>query len=382
MALTDFQQLNKLIKDSNSILITFNPYDSGDALASALACKYILEKKSKQIDIACSDFRIAKEFNFLPGIENIKPELAHLQKFTIKVDVSKTEIDSISYDIKDNWLSIHLTPKKGSITKNELRTAQTSFKYDLIIVLNTPDLESLGSIFINNTDLFYRTPLINIDYHANNESFGQVNLVDATATSSAEILTQLFKQLGETEYDKTLATMLLTGMICATKSFKSSRVTPHALHLASDLIKQGGEREVIIQNLYRTRSIATLKLWGFILSRLQHNTSLGLVSAIISEADFKEAGANYHDIKGSIDELITNSPEAKVIVILYQKTNSTIEGLITCEQRYSAVELGKFLQAHGDKKQASFTIENSTLQKETERVLPLIEKQLSEKTLI
>jgi phosphoesterase RecJ-like protein len=378
VALTDFQQLNKLIKDSTYILIVFGPYDSGDSLSSALALKYFLEKRSKQVEVASSGFAAHKQFNFLQGADTIKPELSHLQKFTLKVDVSKAEIDTISYDIKDNWLSIHLTPKKGVITKNELRTAQSTFKYDLVISINTSDLEALGSIFINNTDLFYRTPIINIDYHTTNEYYGQVNLIDTTATSAAEILSQLLRQLQEEDYDKILSTMLLTGMIVATKSFKSAHVTPHAPHLASDLIKQGADRELIIQNLYRTRSIATLKLWGTILSRLRHNTSCGLVSATLTLADFKETGADDNDIKAVVDELITNSPEAKIIVLLYEKSPSIIKGLLTTDHTCSALEMGKSFRAQGDRKQVSFLHENTTLEVEEKNVISILEKQLSQ----
>jgi len=116
-----------------------------------------------------------------------------LQKFTIKVDISKTKIDSLSYDIKDDWLYIHLNPKQGTISKKELRTAQSSFKYDLIITLNSPDLESLGDIFENNTDLFYRVPIINIDHQAGNEHYGATNLVELNKTSAGEIVYFLFK---------------------------------------------------------------------------------------------------------------------------------------------------------------------------------------------
>src|SRR3989338_5216265 len=158
MALTDFEQLQKVLKTSKYILVLFNSQDNGDGLASAVALKTFLEGLHKQVEIVSNNFISPKQFKFLPGADTVKPELAHLQKFIIKVDVSKTSIETISYDIKDSWLSIYLTPKQGIIGKQELRTAQSTFKYDLIVTLNTPDLESLGTTFFNNTDLFYKTP--------------------------------------------------------------------------------------------------------------------------------------------------------------------------------------------------------------------------------
>ena len=61
-------------------------------------------------------------------------------------------------------LSIISLPSKVR-SKNELRTAQSGLKYDLIITVNAQDLESLGNVFFNNTDLFYKVPIINFDSH-------------------------------------------------------------------------------------------------------------------------------------------------------------------------------------------------------------------------
>jgi phosphoesterase RecJ-like protein len=378
VALTDIQQLTKLIKDSKHILLVFNSQDQEDALASSLALKGFLLKQQKQVDIACDGFILPKQLQFLPGTEHITAELAHLQKFTIKVDVSKTPLDSISYDVKDNWLSIYLTPKTGFITKNELRTAQSTFKYDLIITLNTPDLETLGKIFLNNSDLFYRTPIINIDFHSANEYFGQVNVVDSTATSAAEIIYQIFKQLDETLIDKTIATALLTGMIVATRSFKSSQVTPLSLTLASQLIKQGADRELIIQHLYRTRSITTLKLWGQALTHLKNDSALGLVWTTLTREDFSRSGAQNEDLRGIVDELIMNSPEAKIALLLYELDTPipTVEGIATSEKQFSSLDILKSLNPKGNKRQAHIRIENKPLAEAEQFVIKTIKENL------
>jgi nanoRNase/pAp phosphatase (c-di-AMP/oligoRNAs hydrolase) len=330
--------------------------------------------------LAAEGFTTPKQFHFLPGAADIKNELGHLQKFIIKVDVSKVKLETISYDIKDSWLSIYLTPEQGLITKNELRTAQSSFKFDLIITLNTPDLESLGGIFLNNTDLFYRTPVINIDYHGNNERYGQINAVDLTATSTSEIVYQLLRQIDEAAISKEIATALLTGMIATTKSFKTANVTPQALNVASSLIKLGGERETIIQNLYRTRSLATLKLWGQALTHLKSDPALGVVSTMITREEFIHSGAEAGDLKGVVDDLISNSPEAKIVVLLYQlpgeAESDKVFGLISSERHHDALMLGRELHASGDKKQATFTLENKTLKEAEEHVLATLKNTL------
>ena len=65
-----------------------------------------------------------------------------------------------------------------------------------------------------------------------------------------------------------MATALLAGMIAATNSFQSPQVTPQTLELASQLIVRGADRQKVIESLYRTKDIDTLKNWGKVLSRL------------------------------------------------------------------------------------------------------------------
>ncbi len=376
MALNDFQQLTKTLEESKYILLMFNSSEQGDALAGALALKRFLTKEHKQVDIACSDFVLPKNLRFLPGSETIQPELTHLQKFILKVDVSKAPIDTLSYDVKDNWLSIYLTPKHGAITRQELRTAQTTFKYDLIITVGVPDLESLGDIFFNNTDLFYKTPIINIDHQADNERYGHINLVDLTTTSVAEIIYGYCKNIPSMVIDAELATILLTGMTIATKSFKQPHLAPQTLAAAGELVERGADREKIIQHLYRTRSVSALKLWGHALTHLQTDPALGLVCTTLTRDDFVRSGATPEDLHGMVDELLSTAPEAHLILILYEyndKDTKKIHGLLTVNKNFDALKLLKAFNPAGTKRQASFIMENTNLQETEEKIKELIQ---------
>lgn len=387
MALSELQQLNGLFRAGRQVLVLFNAPDNGDALGSAIALKILLDKQGKQADIACSGFVAPKALSFLPKISEIKPELGHLQKFIIKVDVSKNPVDTVSYDVRDGILSLYLTPKQGLLSKHELRTAQSAFKYDLIITLNTPDLESLGTIFLNNTDLFYRTTIVNIDHQANNERYGHVNYIDLTATSTSEIVYTVIKQFGEQYLDAAAATAILTGMTVATKSFKNPNITPAALQIASALVVSGAEREKIVHHLYRTRSISALKLWGQALTHLAHDPSIGLVSTAITREDFTRSGASAEELKGMIDELFSTAPEAKVTLILFEDPDEAasggsspggkkIRGLLAAERNHDALLLVKPLNPQGTRRQCSFEITGKTLKEAEEMVLALLKKTL------
>ena len=377
MAFNEAQQIKQLIQDSHYILVCFRPGNDLDSAACALAWKNILEKEGKQIDIVSQGFNQYKIIKFLIGSEHIKNELSHLQKFTIKVDISKTKIDSLSYDIKDNWLYIHLNPKQGIISKKELRTAQSSFKYDLIITINSPDLESLGDIFENNTDLFYRLPIINIDHQSGNEHYGAVNVVELNKASSAEITYELFKQINNSLVDANIATALLTGIINKTRSFKTNNITPFTLNVSSELMNRGADREKIVKYLYYNRSVNSLKIWGQALTHLKHDSNLGLVYTAITRDELIRSQASEEELTELIDELILNSPDAKLILLLYEvpdKARQIIKGILVSENGIEPKKLIPQLNPTGIGNRAYFIIEDKGLQTATEEIIGYLRK--------
>lgn len=372
MALSDIDQIQHLLSESKHVLITFRKDGNGDAIASSLALALFLQKQNKHVDIVVDKFVLPKKFAFLPCATHIKHQFPHLQKFIITLDLKEAGVQELSYDIKDNKLQVFITPKTGSISRDQIQTAQSEFRYDLIITLDTPDLHSLGTLTEMNTSLFYALPILNIDYKPNNERYGQINHVSITSTSTSEVLAELIRKLSETSIDKDIATALLTGMIANTNSFKTKDIKPSTLTLASRLIGMGADREYIIQELYRTKTLAALKLWGQALAHLEFETNLGLASTTITREDFARTGATEHDLYDIIDELIANSPEAKLILILHEHRQdgeeSMIHGILHTTDHMDLQHLIAPFSPEGSKHRVSFKIEGKTL-KEAENLL-------------
>lgn len=378
MALNETEQLRQLIEKSGHILVVINSNQQTDAICAAMAWKKILEKHHKQVDIIADNFAVPKNLRFLNGLQDILPTISNIQKFILKVDVSNVKIDTLSYDIKDNWLSIYLTPKQGIITKNELRTAHSGLKYDLIICVNAQDLESLGNIFLHNTDLFYKVPIINFDNHPGNEHFGQINFVELNSTSISETVYKTIATLYEHEVDADIATFLLTGMISQTQSFKTSNVSPDTLNTASKLMNLGADREKIVKNLYRTKSISSMRIWGIALTHMENDPTLGLVWSTITREDFARAGATEEELKDLTDELMHNSPEARIVLLLHENTKGEqkIHGLLCTDKQHDAKLLLSGLQPEGNKRNATFVIEHKNIKEVETEVLEKIKKLL------
>lgn len=347
------------LKRSTHALITFRKEWSVDAAATALALAHVLEKKGKRADVVCDGFVAPKTMRFLPGVENIKPAFHQLQKFVISLDVSKTKIDELSYDLEGDKLRISITPKAGQFEGRDVATASADFKYDLIIAIDSPDYASLGNLFSSNTEFFYHRPTINIDHEPSNEQYGNVNVVDITATSAAEVVYSLLAGTGEHFLTEQVATCLLAGMISKTRSFKTASVTPRTLDIASQLVSAGARREEIVQNLFRTRSISTLKLWGRALARLKFDPATKTAWTLLVRQDFIHAGAEEQFLPDVIDELIMNSPEAEVVALLYEQESSVEKGkvagicsLVATEKHSSALSLMAGLKPEGNRKVA------------------------------
>ena len=318
MALNQIQQIYETIERSERPLIVGRRSWDPDTIVSGLGFLKLMQKLEKPAHFICEDFDGHDKLNFLPHLEHIKSNMDNLNKFIIKLDTSKTKLQDITYDQKGNNLEIYLAPQTGVWSERDIKTQATDYKYDLIIAIDSPDLESLGKVYEDNADFFYKTPIINIDSNSANEHFGQINHVELTATSTSEIVYNIYDNINRNFIDEDTATLLLAGMITKTKSFKSNNVTPQTLATASQLVSLGARREEIIYNFYRTRNISTLKLWGRALARLKAEEPLGFVWTVLTRDDFIHSSADRRDIEDVISELIVNSPSASAILILYE----------------------------------------------------------------
>ncbi|HTK05069.1 MAG TPA: DHH family phosphoesterase [Candidatus Eisenbacteria bacterium] len=383
MALTSERQFMETLQKSEHPLITFRKEWSVDAVASALALAKFLEKKGKKVDVVAEGFALPKSLKFLPGAEKIRPSFTHLQKFVIHLDLAKTKIDELSYDIEGDKLRIHVTPKAGRFDGKDVTTASTDFKYDCIITVDTPDYGSLGSLFTANTEFFYDRPTVNIDHEPSNEQYGNLNIVDITATSTAECVHSLLKSTGEHFLTEEIATCLLTGIVSKTRSFKTASVTPRTLDIASELVSAGAKREEIVQNLYRTRAISTLKLWGRALARLKFDPGIKMAWTLLLRQDFIHAGASEEHLVDVIDELIMNSPEAEIIGLLYEQESTTEPGkvagicaLVSSEKHSNSLGLMAGLKPDGTRRMARVCFPATAIMDAERSVMNAIYKSL------
>ena len=378
MPLSTEQQIYNCINKANKILICFKENFEIDSLASALALGYCLKKLDKQVTVACSNFELTSNLGFLPLTNEIKDDLLLFKNLVVSLDVSETQLKELSYHVKDNKLKIFITPKNGSFTSDQVKFENSNFKYDLIFVVDTLDLESLGKIYEKNTEFFYGIPIINIDHHTENEHFGQINYINLVSASTSEIIYKEIESFGKDIIDEDLATLLLAGIISKTKNFRSLQITPQTLIATSSLIMAGGRREEIVNNLYRTKSVADIKLWGRVLARLESDHEVpGLIWSTLKADDFKKSGCGNKNLEAVMDELMATIPGADMAVLFYENPENNINIKITSYNKN--IDLSQLTQKFSAKNSngiIELSVKHNDIVKVEKKVLDIIREGL------
>lgn len=313
-----------LLQERKTPLLVLPPRAGTDAVAAALALSVILTRLGKRPRVVAPTFSYPPGHAVLPKSEEILTDLTALKTFVITVETKRAPLQELSYDIAGTQAHIYLTPKTGALEPGDVTTRVGGYTFDAIVTLDAPSLEGLGKLYDENRDFFYRTPVLNIDHSPANERYGQVVCVDVVATSVSEIVFELFQEWPSAKLDDAVATALLAGMVSKTKSFQTPNVTPRVLAIASHLVSSGARRDEIIRNLYQTKRLSVLKLWGRALTRLQATPDQRFVWTTVSAQDLKESGADLADVPGVIDDLIANTAGAELIVVAAESGGDTV----------------------------------------------------------
>jgi bifunctional oligoribonuclease and PAP phosphatase NrnA len=366
MELSPKQQIAELIKNNQRILIVGHKNHGGDLLGSMLALESVLITQGKEVALVLSE-TIDQTLLFLPGVDRIQKDVP-ARDLVIQIDKTKNAIEKIAYNEDNGLLNIVISPKSKLLSAKDLKIIAGNYNYDLVIILDTPDVEKIDSIYDKYTELFFEVPIVNIDHHSGNEYFGTVNLVDMTATSTAEILVSIIEAMGPNHFDADVATCLLTGLIADTASFKNTNTTPKALTISAQMLAAGARQQEIIQNLYKTRPLQTLKLWGKVLSNIDYDSEHRMVISAIKESEITDSSAAPEAVKGVLDELLASAPGTDVVFVLTEEKGKLV-GFLKGLNGQDVLSLAEKFGGHGNVLGASFSIPNATFDKDKDNII-------------
>jgi len=378
MALNAHEQFLTMLERSARPLIVLTENANADDFSSAFGVSALLAKLQKPVEIVSAGGRIPKSVHFLNSTIPVREDIKNIRKMTLKLNAKQAKVDELSYNMEGDELHIHILPKSGSWNADDVQIISDSYKYDLLITIGGADMESFGPVFTGYKEFFFQTPIINIDHNNANEHYGQTNLVDMSAVSCSEVCYDLFRRIDESLIDEEVATYFLTGMIFKTKSFRSENVTPKTLKVAGDLIAKGARRDEIIQKLYKTRSVETLRLWGRALARLKSDVEYKIVWTLLTRQDFANAGAQEEALENIIDELIMSAPDAKIAAVFFERTDKTIAVMLNAKRPFDALHLGAPFRAAGTREEALLKMRDEDIVAAEKAVITHIKSQVAE----
>jgi len=375
MELTPKQQTTQAINAASKILVLTHVNPDGDALGSLVSLYLVLKKLGKEVTAVAPEM-MPRALSFLPNLTDLTKSFSGTKDFIITIDTSKTKVDRLGYKhlAEENKLNIVITPLSGTFKNEEISFSYGTFKFDLIIILDSPDLERLGPLYDSQSSLFYETPVINLDHHAGNDFFGKINWVDLTATSSAEILVSLIESLAREKplIDEDIATGLLTGIITDTGSFQNANTTPKSLTVAAQLVAAGGRQQEIIRHVFKTKPLTTLKLWGKILESVRLDGEGRFIWAKISRDDFQASGAQETETSGVIDELLKSAPNIDFVLLLAEKSGELDGSLRAVAAGVDVSVIAKLFGGGGHEAAAGFQLPGATIATNEEEILAKI----------
>ena len=359
-------QIVELMRRSNKVLIMPSAPIDGDSLGSALSLYIFLKKLGKEVTVVCSD-PVPDLLQFLPNVKMVGNQMVSTNDFIITLDLRNASVENIKSKVENNKVNIIITPKEGRFSEDDVSFNKGRSDYDLIITVDCAELKQLRSLYENNIEMFYQIPVINIDHHVSNTHFGKLNYVDIMASSTTELLIPIFEEISEKEgknlIDEDTATLLLTGIITDTGSFQNANTTPKAFDDAAKLVAYGARQQEIIQNIYKTKQLSQLKLWGRVLSKIQVDEENKIVWSTVSQQDYQDTESTEEQTGDIIDELMTNAPEAEIVVLIKEKKDAISVSIRTTTPVVDATKIAEHFGGGGHQRAAGFSMKGMDLRK-------------------
>ena len=136
--------------------------------------------------------------------------------------------------------------------------------YACYLVVDTSDLERTGGLLAERGA---ESVVVNVDHHAGNTRFGDVNWVEPTASSAGELVYRLLRE-GGFPIPPEAAANLYAAILTDTGGFQFANTQAACLHAAAALVAAGADPEAIGRGLRANRPLGQVKLLGEVLNGL------------------------------------------------------------------------------------------------------------------
>jgi bifunctional oligoribonuclease and PAP phosphatase NrnA len=264
---SDMQAVAAALRDNERFVVTSHEAPDGDALGSLLALGLALEELGKDVVM------------FLGGPAPLPGEYRFL-------------------DLQ---------------TRGLVRERPADFGERVLVAVDCASASRVGA----ESGVVDASPFtINIDHHHDNPRFGDVNLIVPDASSTGEVLADVFRELAVAVTPE-IAEALYIAVVTDTGRFQYANTTPKTLRLAADLVEAGADVNRVFQGVYENVQFAKLKLLARALERARVLEGGEIVVSHLLRGDFEAVGAAEPYSEGIIDVL--RSVEGSAVSVLIRE---------------------------------------------------------------
>ncbi len=243
------EKIVKAINNGGSFLVCMHVDPDGDTIGSASALCSMLEKLGKKFDLYCSN-KVPDVYSFLKYSGDIR-----------------SQID------KDR-------------------------QYDVLIALDCADSKRIPGY----EELEKMCGLVvNIDHHADNTKFGDINFVKARS-STGELIYDLTKKM-KFAMDKDMASAIYSAIVTDTGNFRYSNCTARVLKIAAELVEAGADPHDISIKIYESKTGSEIKILGKALEKIELIMGGQAAYTWLFRSEINAAGAIDEEMSSIADHL-------------------------------------------------------------------------------
>ncbi len=202
------------------------------------------------------------------------------------------------------------------------------------IVVDCGDLDRIGKV---KDILGEETVIINIDHHVTNDSFGDLNLVKPHASSTAEVIYELFKK-DRFKITKDIALLLYLGIMTDTGSFRYDNASANTHAIVSDLLKFKFSVSHWYKTIYENISYKDFERFNLLLRDLKL-THWGRVASLVLRKEIAGAFSKDFDLRDKIFSFIRSIREVELVVIFTEVNQQETRINFRSKQRVNVAAL-------------------------------------------
>jgi bifunctional oligoribonuclease and PAP phosphatase NrnA len=307
-----------LLRKSDHPLLIAHPRPDGDTIGSTLALRLALLALGKHPRIACVH-PLPENLAYLPGAEQF------------------------------------------------MREVPEDVQIDLVVAVDMSDLERTGGIYRDSWRGRY--PLLVIDHHETNASFGDVNLVLPAAAATAIPMIDVIRALDVPVQDD-IATCLLVGLLTDTRGLRTDSTTPEVLRTVGELIESGGDYHGVMQRTLDFVSYRKMRAWGVALDGLQLKGPIAWTTLSLSQKRELQIDDHY-DV--DLGNLLSRVAEAQVTAAFIEMRDGTVKVSMRSRPGSNVAIVAYTLGGGGHRLASGCTLEGP-METAVEQVLTLLQE--------